>query len=446
MPTKSSFNGSAWLRLPHLTAELGRVVEVDGGREFHIRCATLGRPIPPRRRCCRRPILLNNGAKTIKVRDRRIEPMPTYLLIRRQRFKCRTCGRTSYEVLPDVDDDHAITRRLRDDIALSAVKRSFADAATVHRIEPTLVRRVFLAYAAEQLRNYEIDMPRVMGVDENRILGGDRFVCMDLERGMLLDMLETREVPTLTAYFERMANHHRVEVWCQDMWHGYRSIAQRFFPKAHIVIDRFHVIRYVNEAVDSARIAYQASLPDAERRKLKPKNRLFLARWEKMAGENQDRLATAVKDFPFLGDAYGYKERFFDLYELDSRERAETAYAAWRDGMPPDLCKFFRPVITMMKNWGHLIFNYYEAKYISGVVERMNRSINQISSAGYGFDFEMLRTKALLRYGNITPLGDLREFEPMSLEPDERVARLDQPVVFGMDPSTLVRALNRGQF
>jgi transposase len=165
-----------------------------------------------------------------------------------------------------------------------------------------------------------------------------------------------------------------------------------------------------------------------------------------MSDARQDRLIADVLAFPFLGAAYGYKEQFFNLYEHDSRAKAEAAYKRWRDEMPKELRPFFKPVLTMMANWGGLIFNYYEARDTSGTVERMNRSIDAINAAGSGYDFDTLRAKALLRYGNIIPLGDLVNFELTSVAPEDRAALVDTPVVRGFDPSTLGRALRAGRF
>jgi len=202
-----------WLRLPHLSAEEPEIIKDNAGRlvEVTVRCRTRGEPALPVNACCLAPLLLRNGTKKVRVRDRRIEPAPTWLVIHRQRFRCKSCGGTVYEELPDVDDRHYITRRLKDDLALSATKRTFEDAATFHAVEETLVRRVFKSFAAEKLRDYSFYAPRVFGVDENRILGGDRFVCADIEKGQLLEMLPQRDSETVAAMFERIEDRHDVE-------------------------------------------------------------------------------------------------------------------------------------------------------------------------------------------------------------------------------------------
>lgn len=189
----------SWLRLEHLQAAGdGELVRDGSGTaiEFRVPCRSKGKPILPDKVCCTAPLPLKNGTKTIRYRDRRIEPVPTWLEVQRQRFKCKTCGSTIYEELPDVDDKHRITKRLREAIALSAVKRTHQDAANVNAVEETLVRRIFDEYAGEKLQGYQPKLPRVLGVDENHILGGNRFVCADIETGKILDL------PTLRRYFE----------------------------------------------------------------------------------------------------------------------------------------------------------------------------------------------------------------------------------------------------
>lgn len=438
-----------WLRLSHLQGEPPELVESDGKLvEVRIQCRTNGPAVLPVHGCCLLPQLLKNGTKKVRVRDRRIEPAPTWLVIHRQRFRCKSCGGTVYEELPDVDDHHYITRRLKEDIALSATKRTFEDAATFHAVEETLVRRVFKAYAAEKLRDYSFYAPRVFGVDENRILGGDRFVCADIENGRLLEMLPARDSETVAAMFDRIEDRHDVDVFCQDMWRGYETLAKRFFPKALVVIDKFHVVRMANDAMDAARRAFAASLTNERRKKMRRQYRIFLSRWERLDDERQDKLAAICAEFPFLQAAYTLKERFFDLYDLQDRATAEAAYLRWREDVTPELRPFFAPVMRIMKNWGVPIFNYYEANYTNGLVENLNGRINEINRRGYGYDFDTLRAKALLRYGNLLPLTASRMFHPMSLpkDVDEAERYMTQPMSHGIDLSTLTADLAVGAF
>ncbi|WP_419827684.1 ISL3 family transposase [Sphingomonas sp.] len=436
-----------WLRLPLFEVGRPKLVHDDQGdlAEVLVHCAPTRLDIDL---CCLARKLVKNGTKQVRYRDRRIEPAPTWLVVSRQRYKCQSCGSTLYQKVPHVDDDHYITERLKNDIVRSAIKRPFEDAATFHAVEPTLVRRIFLTYARKRLLDYEFTPPRVFGVDENRILGGDRFVCADIEAGTILDMLPQRDTASIEPLFQRLEAYNKVEVFCQDMWRGYEKMASRYLPKALVVIDKFHVVRYANEAMDEARKSLSASLSNEDRRKLRRQNRIFLSRWDGMSDERQDKMAAILGEFPFLKAAYTAKEQFFDLYELDDRRAAEAAYFRWVETMPPNLRRFFRPVITLMRHWGNPIFNYYEARYTNGLVENLNGRINEINRRGFGYDFETLRAKALLRYGTLVNLGDLVHFSFPLATSAEEIRRMVECQIgeAGVKASTLARALQRGTF
>nr|WP_259331099.1 transposase [Acetobacter pasteurianus] len=237
-------------------------------------------------------MLLKNGSKTIRYRDRRIEDVPTWLEVQRQRFKCKTCGATIYECLPDLDDKHRITKRLREAVALSAVKRTHQDAATFHAVEETLVSRIFNEYATEKLSGFEVDFPEVLGVDENYILGANRFIHADIETGKILDILPSRDLKTLRNYFQKHTHSStKTKVFVQDMWSGYRTIHNEFFPDSLLVVDKFHVVRQANVAFENARKAYQAQLGKSGRGSMKRRHRMFLSRWDNMTNERQDKIA-----------------------------------------------------------------------------------------------------------------------------------------------------------
>lgn len=67
-----------------------RVGAIEGEQELHIECRTIGDNLLPTAICCTAPLLNRHGTYQFKVRDRRIDPMPTWLVIHRQRFKCKT--------------------------------------------------------------------------------------------------------------------------------------------------------------------------------------------------------------------------------------------------------------------------------------------------------------------------------------------------------------------
>lgn len=56
-----------------------------------------------------------------------------------------------------------------------------------------------------------------------------------------------RSEASLRSYLKRLPGRGRVRVIVMDMSETYRAIAGQYFPNALIVVDRFHIIRLVNQ-------------------------------------------------------------------------------------------------------------------------------------------------------------------------------------------------------
>lgn len=406
-----------WLRLDHLEAADPIVIKDSDGRivEVQVPCEPINRRRPM---CCVMAGMDRHGKRKLRVRDRRLEPAPTWLVVNVQRWKCRGCGSIHNEELPDLHEHHRVTNRLFDDIALSAIKRPFEDAATFHAVESTLVKRIFKTVAHEKLQDYRFQCPRVLGVDEKFLKKRPRWVAYDVENALALELLPSREETDIRALMYQAEDPERVEVFCQDMYFPYTRLAEEFFSEAIIVIDKFHVVRMANEAMDEARRAVQAQLEPEDRVRMANMRRLFLKRWDDLDRKAQDRLAEVVELHEVLKLSYTWKEKFFDIFEMQGRTKAEQALMAWQGDMPSSIRKFFKPIKRNLKVWGTLIFNYFDAPYTSAGVENFNGLLDRMNADGYGYSFDQLRAKALLKYGNLVPKADLRMyFEDFDLEP-----------------------------
>lgn len=427
-----------WLKLEHLRPiGLGEVVEHRGKPEYQIPVATYPEAQLPEEVCCLGGTFRRDGLAKVKYRDRRFEPMPTKLLVHRQVWECLTCGSKVREDVPDLDEAWYVTKRFKHELQMASIKRPFEDAARLFGVDDSYITRAFDEYADMRFANYQMDLPRVFGVDENRILGGDRFICANIETGQILDILPSRDVRAVSDLIDRSAYKSNVEVFVQDMWSGYRTIAQKFFPRAFNVVDKFHVVRYANDAMAEARKDYQSQLEQGEGKSLKSRHKIFLARWDRLADTSQDTLAEILEEHPFLADAYEAKERFYMMYDSPNRDDAIRWYEDWLERTPKAVRPYFRQLRGFMKNWHSEIFNYFEARYTNGMVENLNGRINLINQMAKGMTFERFRRKAILRYGTLVPLSDLAAF---SGDPDHT------DIGFGFDLSLLERDLRRGKF
>lgn len=397
---------------------------------------------------CANPTIKKHGPRTINVKDFPIQRVPTVIRVKFQRYRCQSCRKVIQPPLPGISTKRDITERFLACLEKDTVNMRFDQAAAINGVENAFAIRVFDDYAEKMLSNYTFDLPRVLGMDEKVIGGRARFVVGDVENRKMLDMLMARDKAVLEPYFRQwdFRDRAKVEVITQDMYWGYKTLNEKYFKAATVVVDKFHVVRYANVAVDTVRKQIQATLDNTDRVQMKKRNKLLAARVHRLNDDGKWALSRLFKAHPAIETAVTIKEWFYDIYECQTRAEAERAYDAWEELIPPEMRAAFRPLTNPFHNrrWRRLIFNYFDHRYTNAYVESLNGLMDTINRDARGLTLPRLRAKALLRYGDVKPLIDTAAFDLMSLEPEDREEILRTTVSHGVDLSTFERDL-RGE-
>lgn len=124
--------------------------------------------------------------------------------------------------------------------ASTLAKRQALGQATVARIYQQFTR----GKAAERL---SLDCPRYLGIDEHTLHKSQRFCTTfcDLKNRCIFDIRPGRSEADLAIFLSKLKGRERVKIVCIDLSSSYRSLIRRYFPKARIIADRFHVVRLI---------------------------------------------------------------------------------------------------------------------------------------------------------------------------------------------------------
>lgn len=105
--------------------------------------------------------------------------------------------------------------------------------------------------------------PEVLSFDEkflNRNIAenGYSFVIVDWKNIKILDMIPSRHIDKIAAYFSKIKPEIRsnVKYITMDMYESYLRIAKTYFNNAIIVVDSFHVLQNLTRAFDKVRNKY----------------------------------------------------------------------------------------------------------------------------------------------------------------------------------------------
>ncbi|MDR7318936.1 ISL3 family transposase [Brevibacillus nitrificans] len=421
------------------------VLETEyGEHDIHIKVETKAPPfVCPHCGCVAN--LYKHSKRDQLVMDLPIHGKRVGLIVKRQRYKCRECNQTFWERLPVVDEKRYCTRRLVQYIERKCLKHTFTSVAEEVGMDEKTIRNIFRDYINELEAELRFETPRWLGIDEIHIIKKPRCVLSNVEEHTLLDLLQDRNKTTVVGYLSRLPNKSNVKYVAMDMWQPYRDAVKATLPNAVIVVDKFHVVRMANQAMETIRKNLRSGLTPKQRRGLMHDRFILLKRKKELDGKGFLTLDLWTKNYPDLGVAYNLKESFFDIWDCETKDEAIQMYRQWEASIPDSMRAAFEPLTRAMGNWSEEIFNYFDHRITNAYTESLNSLIRVMNRLGRGYSFEALRAKILFTEG-------LKKVRPPKFAKniDEEkfgmamIAPISGGEVLGINISTLIEMLEDG--
>lgn len=349
--------------------------------------------------CCPQP-LVRNGTKVVTYRDLPMHGRRVAIRVDRQRYLCRACGRTRYVEVPHMNETNMMTQRLVDYIITRSMETQFTALGRELGVDEGTVRRIFRRFAKVQLERLNIETPEVMGLDEIHILSKFRGVVTNVKERTLVDILPNRSKKAIIAYLSGIKDKERIKVVAMDMWTPYKDAVNLVLPHAKIVVDKFHVVRMANDAMERIRKSHRLSLPTKSRLQLKDDRWILLRNQEDLPAFKLMIMETWFDRFPDLKAGYEAKEAFRAVWTATTVDEAKARYDKWEEQLPDSCADAFIDLRIAMRNWREEIFAHFEARVTNAYTEAINGIARIVNRAGRGYSFEVLRAKMLLNYSN----------------------------------------------
>lgn len=342
---------------------------------------------------------------TDKVHDYRIsviKDLPlmgkrSFLHYRKRRYHCPACGKHFYESFSLLPKHCRITTRMAFySLHLLSERQSVRSVSRLLGVSDSFVFR--------RLRDIRFPKPKrlppVLSIDEFKgNAGGEKFqaILTQPDKHCLFDILPSRTQVSLMQYFQGFPNKKEVRYIVMDMNKVYRELAKEYFPQATIVIDKFHVTRYVTWALENVRKRIQKQLHPDKRKYFKRSRRLLLIHQKKLNAEGLDALELILLQSSDLATAYHLKELFYSFMQSQSRQEAAEKLKYFILAAQASQLKEFHACLTMLGNWSKYILNAFDCPYTNGFTEGTNNAIKVIKRNAFGYrNFENFRNRIFL--------------------------------------------------
>ena len=138
----------------------------QNGNDYRITVETTSPPC-----CCPHCREVNPPLQKFGTKDQMFMDLPIHakrvgILVKRQRFRCKSCGSTFLEELQMMDDKRSATTRMLKYVGEQLMQRTFVSIADEIGIDEKTVRNIFNDYVEHLKSTVKIETPRLMGINE----------------------------------------------------------------------------------------------------------------------------------------------------------------------------------------------------------------------------------------------------------------------------------------
>ncbi len=315
------------------------------------------------------------------------------LNVHMHRIRCHSCNCYLMESLPFVPSakarvTKALTRtvvELRSEMSISAISDYFG-------LHWETVKNIEKAYLGRKYRKIKLKHLKVIGIDEvymGRKIGekGYLTIVRDLDSGAVLHIGKGKGGDALKAFGKRLKSSGcKIKAVAMDFSPAFKSWVSANISGAVMVFDHFHLIKLMNDKLDSIRRQTMNKLEEAEKKELKNLRYLFLRNQENLDADQNKRLEQCCQLFTDLGKAWFLKESLRLIYsEAADVYTAKLAFERW-------CCLAVASGIAQMKTMAKTIRSniegilaYWKTGLTNAAMEGFNNKVGRLVRQAYGY-------------------------------------------------------------
>jgi len=325
------------------------------------------------------------------------------LVVNIPRLYCKDCGTIRQPHLAFADPKKHYTRSLERFVIDLCRISSIQDVAELTGLGWDTVKEIHKRHLRRKYRSFNLKKVRHIAIDEV-YLGKKRkyiTIVLDLRAGRVIHIGKGKGKDALKGFWKRLKRSKaKIQAVATDMASGYIAAVLEHLPKADLVLDHFHLVKWFNEKLSLLRRQLYRQATDMHKAVLKGSRWLLLKAPENLKPHKEPgkderiRLQKALELNQPLAIAYYMKERLRLLFQHTDRDRAVTELKAWIQEASLSGIKILKDAARKLSVWKPFIINWHKHRISTGKLEVTNSKIKTLQRNAYGYrDDEYLKLR-----------------------------------------------------
>ena len=308
-----------------------------------------------------------------------------YLFI--PRVVCKKCGAIRQVNVPFLEGQKSYTRALASFVFSMSQFIPLKDVAVLCGLYWDTVKQIHKEKLKRKFKRIKLKNVRQIAIDEVSIGRPRKFITivLDLETGQVLHIGKGKGGNALKGFWKRLKRSKaKIQAVSTDMASGYMSAVENHLPEAILVIDRFHLVKYMNDKLTTLRRQLAREAEESEKELLKGTRWLLVTGRKRLEDEKNPReadliaLDKALEANEPLYFAYYLKEELVALWSKDSKEEAKKYLDSWLTKAEKSGVAILEKVAEWLTRVKSNILNWFDYQISSGKLEAFNGKIRRL--------------------------------------------------------------------
>jgi transposase len=302
---------------------------------------------------------------------------------------CPTHGRIVEEI-PWADKHSRITYRFEYALLKYCQMMTQKAAAELLHIPKSTLSDLLHRAIARIRKGHRIRRLRTIGIDEFSYAKGHKYatVVYDLDRSCVVWIGPGKGRETIDRFFTGVLSadqRAQIERACCDMSEAYMGAIQTHCPNATMVLDRFHIVKALNAAVDEVRKEQWRIASESQRKMLKGL-RWILYRHSSTRSRKDTRTLKALdRGNHRIYRASRLKDEFEPFWDYKAPWAAKRFLKNWTSSALRSRLEPMRKFARMVRQHLSGILAFVDSRLTNAISEGINRIIKIVKNRASGF-------------------------------------------------------------
>lgn len=306
------------------------------------------------------------------------------------RVYCPDCGVKT--VVPPWGETYSRFTSLFERFAIDAIREmSIVGVCRILKISWDEADTIIDRAVKRGLNRMELGQLKKIGIDEKAVKKGHKYITVvyDLDTSKVIWVGKDRKKETLDSFFASLPKEVLKGVECitVDMWKPYRASCLEWIEKAEekIVLDKFHLSKHLNEAVNHVRKIEHRKLNYDGNELLKKSKYCWLYNSENIPEQRLESFKKLCQNDLKTVRAWHIKETFRYLWDYTYKANAKKFFDSWYFWATHSKISEIIKVAKRFKKHLPQILTYFKYRISNSKAEGINNKIQSIKKKAYGF-------------------------------------------------------------